>query len=127
MDSRRALMNTQQAPSPVQASRELPSQSAWIRLHCNAGHSTMARTARVIRVTTPLSGVLKRLALSQPSAPLRRSGGRRAAAISVCNVASPISALLEHYARVIDIHRQRHQQTDQQIDAHGDGYNLDGL
>src|SRR5579864_9242851 len=109
----------------MQASRSAPDQVASMRRKRTTGGTIQARKRIAISVSAMLNGDENRLARSQPSMPARDDGGGRFAAGAwrknkTGDVAAMASALHNGDGAPVEIHRQRSEQADREINRHGD-------
>src|SRR5690242_15286652 len=124
-------MKAQQAPGlgrageTRQAEASAPVQTASIRKKRTSGGTAHAINATQSTVMMMLTGPPSSLARIQPNAPARVDGGGKGESRSwrrnVWSPAAPIvSALRNRGGPRIEIHQQRHDQADEQVDRHGD-------
>src|SRR5262245_16874103 len=123
-----------------QASRSPPFHTASITRNFTTSGITQARIRTINTVSAMLNGVDSRLARSHPSAPVIAAGGgrgamvaRRTKAISatarspsamVMGCASPFH---QGHVAVVYVHDCRRGKTDDEIDQHRDGHDLNRL
>src|SRR5437879_11223085 len=121
-------MNAQHAPSPWQAWPFGALQIASISAQRTTGGIVIARKYSASSVRIVLKRLLNRLARSQSMSPCVRGGGVSAGIGSSSWVMSVIgSALDQRDGAVVEVHEQRDQQADREIDRHDHRDSLDRL
>src|SRR5579863_6138073 len=131
-------MKAQQAPGSGscgdarQAWPSLPDHTAPKRKKRSNGGSAQPIKRKLTRVSAILPGDENRFSRSQPNSPARSAGGgrrsvgaRRKYAFSI--IAAIASAFLDRDRIAVEIHEERRDQANEQIDRHGDGDYFDGL